>query len=171
MGPEPPDSCGEEEPWTRFDHPGPVALDYLNRWCEAVQMQADRAVGTLGGVSRWVDAALLVMALNEARRAAELARAAVVSDPKAVTAIREAVRQFDDAMPGVRRARDMIEHFDACERGTGDTQQPGVKRPKREANKALAQAFRLSLSDGTGTGSASEPTSSTWRPPVTAPSS
>lgn len=136
-------SVGDEpEPWTRFDHPMPVAFDYVIQWCTAVQMQADRVLSTLGGIARGSEAALLIVALNNAERAARFA-SANASGEAATSAIDNALKQFDDAVPDVKAARNMIEHFDAYERGTGDSQQPGINRRTRKPDKAATDTFSV----------------------------
>lgn len=83
------------------------------------------------------------MALNNAERAARFASANASSEA-ATSAIDNALKQFDDAVPDVKAARNMIEHFDAYERGTGDSQQPGInRRARKPSDKAAADTFSV----------------------------
>ncbi|MPZ88958.1 MAG: hypothetical protein GEU81_12970 [Nitriliruptorales bacterium] len=55
----------------------------------------------------------------------------------------EALEDFDAALPGVSRARDVLEHFDAYTRGVGDLQQPNVGRRGRAPDERLARQYRI----------------------------
>jgi len=135
------DAEGESAAWSRFEHAETVALDYVHQWCVAVQMQAGRCLETPIGVARWVDADFLILALRNAKRAAEFA--AEGASATAVGVIDAAVKQFDQAVPGLEDARNMIEHFNEYEQGTGNRQQPGVSRRARQPCKLAAEAFSV----------------------------
>jgi len=63
----------------------------------------------------WTDFHFLIMALTRIRRAAELAAKVPPIKPR----IREAIRQFDVALPNRKKMRDVAEHIDeyALDRG------------------------------------------------------
>jgi hypothetical protein len=137
---QPPSAPGER--WTRFDNPAAVALDYLNRWRIAVLLQVERSTATPQGVRRFVEGDLLIISLTNLRRAARFAMNAVQEGSAAYHRIGGALGDFDSAVPGLQNMRNMVEHFDEYERGTGDAQQRGG-RNRRTPGPLLAEQFSV----------------------------
>lgn len=93
-----------------------VALGHAWEWSQAVQLQLERFRRS-GRVS---DAYLLVIALRNVLRAAQLAREELVT-VVGRAALDQAITTFEETLPGVKSARDALEHFDAYARGRGGT--------------------------------------------------
>ncbi len=101
-----------------------------------VRLQLERFRGS-GRVS---DAYLLVIALRNVLRAARLAREELITDAGRA-ALDQAITAFEETLPGVQSARDVLEHFDEYARGRGG---PGKER-------TLGPYPSPSLGAGTGT--------------------
>jgi hypothetical protein len=127
--------------WRITENLPAVALSDGWYWYLAVAVQAERVLsGSEGDVRRRADALLLVLALRQVVRAAELARATGSERGSAI--LTDALERFDSLLPGARSARDALEHFDDYLRGVGDAQQPRVPRRARKPDEDLARAWR-----------------------------
>lgn len=92
-----------------------------------------------------IDAPYTVMALRQVLRGVEMTRKHVKTEA-ARELLREALTAFDRAVPGGKRARDVIEHFDEYAMGIGNLQQPQVPRTKdRVPDDELSEAFNHRL--------------------------
>ncbi len=91
-----------------------VALGHAWESSQAVRLQLERFRGS-GRVS---DAYLLVIALRNVLRAARLAREELITDAGRA-ALDQAITTFEETLPGVQSARDVLEHFDEYARGRG----------------------------------------------------
>jgi hypothetical protein len=69
-------------------------------------------------------------------------------DGEAQQDARRAVADFEGAVPDVKNARDVLDHFDAYAQGIGDLSHPGVKRSKRVRSEAAAREFDPFYEDG-----------------------
>jgi hypothetical protein len=105
-------------------HLASVGLSHCYIWYRAVASQADR-LATTGWV---IEGYLCVVALRNLRRAAELV-ASALDDTDAAAAARTAIGEFDRMLPGMKNARDVLEHFDAYATGTGRLQRRAADEP------------------------------------------
>ncbi|MEQ7129471.1 hypothetical protein ABN034_33780 [Actinopolymorpha sp. B11F2] len=106
-------------------------------------MQSTRVVEGCGRHSEVPDAYLLVLALRNVRRAADMALRHLVT-AKARDQLRAALDEFETRLPGAKEARDVIEHFDDYSGGVGDQQQPAIRqRDSRVPDEQLAQQYRI----------------------------
>lgn len=92
-----------------------VALGHAWEWSRVVAVQMERFLRT-GSVA---DTYLLVLALRNVLRAAELARDHALSTEAGRESVDRAIAAFEQELPGVRSARDALEHFDEYARGRG----------------------------------------------------
>jgi hypothetical protein len=109
----------------RVDGPSDIAtyerarrLANLAMWTVALQRRRLKTNEPEDGqflFRRWADFQFLIVALWRLRRAADLA----AKVPALVGAMRDALREFDTALPSLKKMRDIAEHFDdyAMERG------------------------------------------------------
>lgn len=113
-------------------------------WAVAVRAQATRIVEGCGTFQEVPDAMMMIGAIRNVRRAADMALNHLRTDP-ARTQLQEALDDFDAALPGVNNARNVIEHFDEYSRGIGRLQQPAVSVYQRAANEQYAQDYRIQI--------------------------
>ncbi|MFJ7593516.1 hypothetical protein ACIQZO_40355 [Streptomyces sp. NPDC097617] len=106
------------------------------RWLTAVELQAERVcapspftnpVGATppapsAGLAQEVDALLFASALRDFLRAADLIKWTVSGSP-AISPVDKALHVFALAVPNLTDIRDVLEHFDAYERGKGKFQE------------------------------------------------
>ncbi|MEV6345023.1 hypothetical protein [Actinoplanes sp. NPDC051851] len=118
-----------------------LALSHAWLWAKACEVPAARLLGDGSGLP---DALLLLVALRNVRRAAELA-ATSLTNPEAQRRLTDALAEFDAALPGLKPARDVIEHLDQYAIGTGHEQKAlQAARPSLTRAELAAQyAVRL----------------------------
>lgn len=132
-----------EETWRAVEHGENIALTVAWQWSIAVRSQAER-IKAGGGVTKLPDAYLLVVAVRNVRRAAEMASRHVRTD-EARSRIAAAIGLFDNELPGVKEVRDVLEHFDEYSQGRGRLQQPKVKPAKRQPDESLASQYVINF--------------------------
>ena len=120
--------------WVRATIASSMQIFY---WTRAVALQVQRVTELRGRVAWWdteADLLLLTVALRQLLRAAELEHE-LTEDPDTDRAVQE----FVSRVPGLKEARDVLEHFDdyILDRG---------KDPKAK------QKFKLSTRERTGSG-------------------
>jgi hypothetical protein len=96
-------------------------------WADAVVRLADRALDStdVTTVEHMGDAALITLALRNVLRAAKLAEDFSTDDDR--QKISRAIADFENALPDVKNARDVLEHFDDYTKGEGRLQQAEKK--------------------------------------------
>lgn len=92
-----------------------LALGHAWLWAKASEIPAARLLGDDFGLP---DALLLLVALRNVRRAAIMAKKSLHT-PEAQQLHGDALTKFDAALPGVKGARDIIEHLDEYAMGKG----------------------------------------------------
>ncbi|MFD4996983.1 MULTISPECIES: hypothetical protein [Streptomyces] len=92
-----------------------------------------------------LDAPYVVMALRHVLRGVEMVRTHLKTG-EAKQLLTEALADFDKAVPGGKKARDVIEHFDEYAMGVGRLQQPLVPSKNRKPDDALSEQFNRGLS-------------------------
>ncbi|MFF4577261.1 hypothetical protein ACFY15_02455 [Streptomyces sp. NPDC001373] len=116
------------------------AIGHLMRWLTAVELQAERVcapppfanpVGDTppasgAGLAQEADALLFASALRDFLRAADLIKW-TVDGTVATSPVDKALHSFELAVPNLKDIRDVLEHFDAYEKGQGDFQKAAVK--------------------------------------------
>jgi hypothetical protein len=114
------------EPWTlvavnvnELRPPHNRALGHAWLWAKASEVPAARLLGDGSGLP---DALLLLVALRNVRRAAIMAEKSL-QKPEAKQLLANALARFDAALPGVKAARDIIEHLDEYAIGEGREQE------------------------------------------------
>lgn len=149
---QPPESGTGGDDWKAIEHGANIAITVAWQWSIATASQAERlSAGT--GLARIPDAYLLVLAVRNVRRAAQMAvRQARTSEAR--SRIDSAIQAFDAELPGVSEIRDVLEHFDEYSQGVGDRQQPKLMRRLRLPDEALAEQYLIRL-EGSSTNSAS----------------
>ncbi|MGW2896420.1 hypothetical protein ACWDAO_17785 [Streptomyces sp. NPDC001212] len=92
-----------------------------------------------------IDAPYTVMALRQVPRGVEMTRKHLKTEA-AQHLLSEALTDFDRAVPGGKKARDVIEYFDEYAMGIGNLQQPHVRKAKdRKPDDDLSAAFNHRL--------------------------
>jgi hypothetical protein len=129
--------------WQLIDHSVNVGLTTAWQWSVAVHAQAER-VANGSGARRVPDAYLLVLAVRNVRRAAEMVKNTVRTTGASVQ-MSAALERFDNALPGITKIRDVLEHFDDYARGVGNDQQPGVKKGQRVPDEQLAMSYTINF--------------------------
>jgi hypothetical protein len=117
---------------------------HLMFWWGAMDLEADRTLGTEAGpqakAEAEVDATLFTIALRNVIRAAELCRAHA---PDVVDA---ALATFREQVPDVDKIRNIVEHFDAYERGEGRLQDQGAVEEIFRWYDFDGKTYRLNIS-------------------------
>jgi hypothetical protein len=132
-----------DDGWKIIDHSPNVALAHARHWAVAVRAQAARVVEGSGSLQQIPDAFLLIIAVRNVRRAADMALGQLTSTA-AKEQLREALDDFAARLPEVVAARDVLEHFDDYSLDVGNLQQPTIrKRRQRAADEDLAQQYRV----------------------------
>lgn len=126
-----------------IDHSPDVALTLSIQWATAVRAQAKRVTEGTGTDEQIPDAYLLVIALRNVRRAAQLA-IQTFDTPAARDQLTEALNEFDETLPGAADTRDAIEHFYDYTRGIGNQQQSGSAPSASLTRTWLARMCRTS---------------------------
>jgi hypothetical protein len=105
-------------------------------WAKAAEIPAARLLGDGSGLP---DAMLLLVALRNVRGAAVLAEGSL-TQPRAKQLLADALARFDAALPGIKGARDVIEHLDEYAIGEGREQRSSHKAtPSLTAAELAAQ--------------------------------
>lgn len=133
---------------TKIDNLVSFALREAYLWGRAVSRLADRIDKSTNHVDDQVDAMLLAVAYRNVYRAAEMARKHVSADAR--SSLDRAIASADKSVGNASSVRDMLEHFDDYERGTGNRQQPTVHARERQPNEALARQHSIFFERGTG---------------------
>lgn len=125
-----------------LDHTVDFARGQLHLWCRAVRLQAERVLQGERRLDSQVDALLLLVALRQASRAADLI--AEESDDEATSAaVRSALHAFDERVPDVKDLRDVVEHFDDYMRGLGNLSHPRTSMNRRIPSSSAASQFPI----------------------------
>jgi hypothetical protein len=156
------DTVAVNDEWKITEKAVNVAAQFADRWATAVAAQARRIQHPENALERNPDTWIQVMALRQLLRAVEMAKTATAEDDSRGQQIEQAIVEFLDAVvvqssdagkaSGFKLARDALEHFDEYYQGTGDVQQPSLKRRDRQPDEVLAQGYRFDL-DGAADGS------------------
>lgn len=109
-----------------------LAINHAWTWGRAAMNQAARLHD---GASIW-DALLLLVALRQVLRAAEMAQKSQLKNRQARQILNSAVSRFKRDLPELVDARDIIEHFDAYAVGAGDLQ---LKEQESDPSLTAAQ--------------------------------
>jgi hypothetical protein len=149
------DTVAMTDEWKITEHTVNVAAQFADRWATAVAAQARRIQHPENTLERIPDTWMQVMTLRQLLRAVEMAKTATPQDDNRSQRIEQAILEFLDTVvvkasdagkaSGFKLARDALEHFDEYYRGTGDVQQPRLKRSDRRPDEALAQGYRFDL--------------------------
>ncbi|MFJ6355016.1 hypothetical protein ACIQKB_36865 [Streptomyces sp. NPDC092046] len=91
-----------------------------------------------------IDAPYTVMALRHVIRGVRMAHEHFKTEP-AKELLSEALADFDKAVPGGKKARDVIEHFDEYAMGVGYLQQPGGSRRDKTPDDDLSEQYNHRL--------------------------
>ena len=127
--------------WAASDHGANIGLTQAHVWHQAVAMQLRRIRTEADGFHEMLDAYNLVMDLRQVLRGVEMCADHLTTDPaKAMAA--EALADFEQALPGGKPARDVIEHFDEYALGRGNLQQPSLRLRSRQPDDDLAEQYR-----------------------------
>lgn len=119
-----------------------AARGHTHVWSHAVERQHERVMSSSTDIDQEVDALLYAVALRNLYRVAEMAEP---FDPAGMTS---AIAVFNDAVPDARKARNLVEHFDAYE----------TRDPKRHLKhistwsvwyESTSDGFRMHLPDDT----------------------
>lgn len=126
--------------WSPTHNLHAVAMSEANAWRRAVDLCAVRIWSS--GPDQQVDARLFLLALRQFMKAAQMASEAVQgsADEQPLASARD---QFSRALPGVKPACDVIEHFREYARGVGDLQQRGPRSSRQDDPIAAARDWHL----------------------------
>lgn len=128
--------------WRMTDHGDNIGLTEAWLWARAARLQARRVQTCPGEPSTLTDLCFFAIAVRNVVRAGEMAARHVRTD-EAKDRMGRALATFRAAAPDLDRARNVLEHFDEYAQGVGWLQQPGVKNPVADEQKA--QAFRMTV--------------------------
>lgn len=112
-----------DDDWSPADHPEAIALSQTVWWDWAVQLTAER-MQTGHGRQQQIDARFFVFALAQLRAAARIGLAANVYPDEVARELQAALDRFDEAVPDIKNARDVLMHMDEYIRGVGNMQTP-----------------------------------------------
>ena len=137
-------STGPDD-WSPADNPYAIAVSQSQLWRNVVWLTVLRMRDEDDRRARWssrqLDALTLVMTLRQLLTAEQLEQAALEElgiDPAVGTALAEARKRFEDALPGIKNMRDALMHFDEWARGEGR----GPQRDRVKAGAALREVAR-----------------------------
>ena len=116
-----------------------IALNQAWLWMKAVEGPTARLLGDGSGLP---DALLLLVALRNVKRAAVMSQKSL-QQPGAVQILTDALAAFDEALPGLKDARDVIEHFDEYTVGASPRQQRNGPPGATEAELASFYETKL----------------------------
>jgi hypothetical protein len=132
--------------WSPADNPYAIAVSQSQVWRDIVLLTIqrmrdgdDRGPGWFSSVQ--LDAHVLVMTLRQLLTAEQLEQVALKElgiDAAVLSALAQARRKFEDALPGIKDMRDALMHFDEWLRGTGR----GPQRKRIKAGEALRDVAR-----------------------------
>ncbi|WP_157187307.1 hypothetical protein [Nocardia vinacea] len=133
--------------WSPADSPAAIAVSESSWWFFSVRLTIQRLSDNddcrVPFNSHQIDARFLVFALRQLLTAEQLMQKAVREPgvaPEVSTVLAQARQQFEDAMPGIKRMRDALMHFEDWSRGTGSG--PQHDRSKAgEAPRDIAEAY------------------------------
>jgi hypothetical protein len=125
--------------------PANLALSHAWLWAKAALPLAQRLDLDDGQGSGLPDAMVLLVALRNVHRAAEMA-VRHLTDATARQVVRDALAAFDAELPGLVDARDIIEHFDEYRLGKGRLQK---RNPASRTADQLAEDYAPHLHYGT----------------------
>lgn len=129
--------------WLHTEHGSNIGMSSAWWWSRGVTMQLHRILVEHNGSQEIMDGNLLLLALRQVIRGAEMSGRHAKTDA-ASGMIGQALNDFDNAIPGGKDARDVIEHFDEYTQGVGRLQQGHVRDPKKRVpNDQLAEDFRV----------------------------
>lgn len=90
-------------------------------------------------IFRWyADLQFLILALQRLRRGAKLAAEGV---PSVAATLNSAIKEFDSSLPGLRKMRNVGEHFDDYVRGSQKNQHTDVSRADLQVSTWNGQVF------------------------------
>jgi hypothetical protein len=97
--------------WSPADNPYAIAVSEAQWWLWTAELCA-RRIREGRDPDRQIDTRLFIVALRQLLYAAEMEKRAVRHLDRAVRrALREACKKFDQAVPGLTDARDVLVHF------------------------------------------------------------
>jgi hypothetical protein len=111
-----------DEAWSPAGNPYAIAVSEAWWWLRTVNLCAHR-IREGHDPDRQIDARLFVLALSQLVRAAEMEAAAIRNEDNSMRAgLETAQLRFDELVPGLLAARNVLTHFDEYARGAGHLQ-------------------------------------------------
>ncbi len=112
-----------DQSWSPADNPYAIAVSEGWWWRRAVNLCAHR-IQEGDDPNRQVDARLLILALSLLEQAAAMEAAAIDEEAQAAVwnQLEQARTRFNQLLPGLRDARNVLSHFDEYARGQGRLQ-------------------------------------------------
>lgn len=132
---------GDLDSWRKLDSLASIGLREAWLWSRAVHRLCDSIEHSTDGLNNQVDAMLLAVAYRNVHRGVTMVAAHLA--PERAPRVTEAIGRADEVAGGALKVRDMLEHFDSYEAGTGDEQQVGVHRSKRVPDEDLAKSHQI----------------------------
>jgi hypothetical protein len=113
-----------DQSWSPADNPYAIAVSEGWWWRRAVNLCVHR-IQEGDDPNRQVDARLLILALSLLEQAAAMEAAAIDEEAQAAvwSQLEQARTRFNQLVPGLRDARNVLSHFDEYARGQGRLQQ------------------------------------------------
>ena len=131
----------DAEDWSRADHPEAIALSEIQWWAWAAELSV-RRVRTGQGPQQQIDARFLVLSLAQLRTSARIGldvpNRQVYTEPAAAE-LAQAIARFDQVVPDVKDARDVLVHLDDYTVGHGRMQKP--KQTHQIEKRSLATEY------------------------------
>ncbi|MEU5237557.1 hypothetical protein ACH4UR_18480 [Streptomyces lydicus] len=129
------------DPWRPTEHGANIG--HSSAWAahRKVALDLHRMLNEGDQDRALIDAPYTIMALRHVLRGVEMTREHLKSEA-ARELLGEALAGFDRAVPGGKKARDVIEHFDEYAMGVGNLQQPKVRAPRdRKPDDVLSEKY------------------------------
>jgi len=127
--------------WRKLDSLASIGLREAWLWSRAVHRLCNSIEHSTDDLNNQVDAMLLAVAYRNVHRGVTMAAGHLA--PDRASRVRKSIGRADEVAGGALKVRDMLEHFDSYEVGTGDEQQGGVQRSKRVPDEGLAKSHQI----------------------------
>ena len=125
--------------WSPKDHPEAIALSQTQWWAWAVRLCADR-MRNGHGPQQQIDARFFVISMAQLRTSAAIGLLSPSPYSEAAAeALQQAITRFDEQVPDIKHARDVLTHLDEYSHGNGVLQR--AKNSSDEIKRVLAREF------------------------------
>lgn len=143
------DQIAPADTWSPADNPYAIAVSEGQWWMWTAELCA-RRIREGRDPDRQIDTRQFIMALRQLLYAAEMEKREVQHlDPAVLQALGEARQHFDQSVPGLTDARNVLVHFDEYARGEGKLQHK-LRKQGVDAATAARQFWTFGYDPATG---------------------